>query len=107
METAVCLEPLTSQKGCSSFGRGRLVIWSHWELPIPTVQVKWASESRKATFLARLGTLASVDRTVWMASGFVRDRTRKVAERVRGASTGWLTEFKVLIARLDDLMEGS
>ena len=52
---------------------------------MPTVHEKLASEARKATFLARLDTLASVDRMVGMADGFATDKTRKVADRVRGA----------------------
>lgn len=80
---------------------------SQTELPIPTVQVKLASESRKATFLARLETLARVERMVGMAEVFVIDKTRKIAVRVRGAMTGWmLAVVKLLIVRLNVLMDG-
>lgn len=73
---------------------------------MPTVQVNLASESRKATFLARLETLARVERTFAMAEGFVTDRTRKVADRVRGAVTGWmLAVIKLLIARVGELVK--
>ena len=52
---------------------------------MPTVHEKLASEARKATFLARLEIPARVERMVGMAEGFATDKTRKVADRVRGA----------------------
>jgi hypothetical protein len=69
------------------------------------VQLKLASESRKATFLTRLDTLARVERMVGMTEGFVMDSARKVADRVRGAITTWvLAVVKLPITLLDDLM---
>ena len=101
----MCLAPLTSRKGWSSFGRGRLVSSSQIELPIHIVQLKLALESREATFWTRLDTLARVERMVGMAEGFVTDSARKVADRVRGAIATWvLAVVKLPITPLDDLM---
>lgn len=49
--------------------------------------------------------LARVERIVGRAEGFVTERTRKVADWVRGAVIGWvLAVVKPLIVRLDELM---
>lgn len=82
------MAPLTSREECSSFGRGSFVKPSQIEPPMPTAQVNLALASRKETSLARLETLASVERTVNIAEGDVTVRTRKVACRVVGAVTG-------------------
>lgn len=61
---------------------------SQASLPIPTVHANRELRSRMATFLVRSSILARVERTVRIADGvLVTDRTRKVADRVSGAST--------------------
>lgn len=71
---------------------------------MPTVQVNLASASRKETFLARLETLASAERTVDIPEGDVTVRTRKVACRVIGAVVGWVFAVGMeFIARVDGL----
>ena len=94
MLTAVCVCPVISGKGCSSFGRGRVVSEDQIFAPMPTVHANWAERSRMETFLVRSETEARVERTVERAEvGLGKDllmvRTRKVAWRVRGASTAW------------------
>ena len=90
METAVCVCPLNSVKGWSSFGRGREVSSSQTFAPMPTVHANCAERSRIETFLVRSETEPNVERTVERASGslcLLSVRTRKEACRVSGAST--------------------
>lgn len=85
-----CTAPVITGNGCSSAGRGRFVMPFHTPLPIPVVHENDVSMSRMPTFLDRLLTLARVLRMVSMAPWVVDAfRRRKVAERVRGAVTGW------------------
>lgn len=58
---------------------------SQMELPMPTVQLSSALESRNPTLFTKLETLAKVERMVGIAEVSLTDRTRKVADRVRGA----------------------
>lgn len=59
-------------------------------LPMPTVHANEAFRSRNETFFVRSSMLARAERVVRIASGSsFTDRTRKVADPVRGASIGW------------------
>lgn len=88
VDGAVCVFPLTSLNGLNSDGRGRQVIASQTEDPMPTVQANEAFRSRIETFLARPLIPERTDRIVLIESGvWIAERTRKVAEQVRGAST--------------------
>ena len=59
------------------------------ELPIPTVQVRFPHGWRMEMFFVISGTLARAERMVGRAVGEgMAERTRNVADWVRGASTG-------------------
>lgn len=72
---------------------------SHAAEPMPTVTLKLELRSRMETFLERSWMLARAERMVLREEGeegLAMVRTRKVADLVRGAWTGWGTFIVVV-----------